>query len=87
MRRLGAKVSRQLLALRALEHSQTAYQHTGEAHADTVNGHGIAMCGHADIAALAHKRWEAQGCPEGSAEEDWLQAAQELRARPGVPQK
>jgi hypothetical protein len=30
---------------------------------------------------LAHKLWEARGCPNGSSEADWFQAAQELRAR------
>ena len=34
-----------------------------------------------DIAVLAHKLWEARGCPDGSPEADWFQAAQELRAR------
>ena len=65
----------------ALEHSQTAYQHTGQVHRDAVNEHGIAFFGHEDIAALAHRLWQERGCPEGSPEEDWFRAAQELRAR------
>lgn len=56
----------------ALEHSRNAHQHT---HAATV--------GHADIAARAHELWQARGCPEGSSEEDWLAAAEELRSRGG----
>ena len=44
-------------------------------------GHGIAAFGHADIAKLAHELWEARGCPEGSPEEDWFRAAEQLRAR------
>ena len=31
------------------------------------------------IAALAYALWQAKGCPEGSAEGDWLQAERELR--------
>jgi hypothetical protein len=35
---------------------------------------------HDQIAALAYALWEARGCPEGSPEDDWLQAEQELTA-------
>jgi hypothetical protein len=34
-----------------------------------------------EIEHLAHAYWEARGCPEGTAEEDWLRAEQEVRAR------
>jgi hypothetical protein len=34
-----------------------------------------------DIAALAYSFWEARGFQGGSAEEDWLRAEHELRAR------
>lgn len=34
-----------------------------------------------EIERLAHSYWEARGCPEGSAEEDWFRAEQEVRAR------
>lgn len=37
--------------------------------------------GHAEIAELAHQLWTARGEAEGSAEEDWLEAAKELRSR------
>ncbi len=33
-----------------------------------------------DIEALAYALWESRGCPEGSADEDWLRAEQELSA-------
>jgi hypothetical protein len=35
-----------------------------------------------EIARLAYSYWEARGCPEGSPEEDWLIAEQQLRASP-----
>ena len=34
-----------------------------------------------EIARLAHSYWEARGCQGGSADEDWLRAEEELRAR------
>jgi hypothetical protein len=61
----------------ALEHSQRAYQHTQTA----AGGHGIPTFGHDDIAALAHELWRARGCPDGSPQEDWFRAAEELRSR------
>ena len=61
----------------ALEHSQEAHQHSQAA----TTGHGIAAFGHADIAALAHALWQARGCPDGSPEEDWFRAAEQLRSR------
>jgi hypothetical protein len=66
---------------RALEHSQQAYQHEERVLHDTVNERGIAMFGHEDIAVRAHALWQARGCPQGSPEEDWFDAAQELRER------
>jgi hypothetical protein len=57
----------------ALEHAQDAHQHT--------QAHGIAAFGHDDIAALAHELWQARGCPDGSPQEDWFRAAEELRSR------
>jgi len=32
------------------------------------------------IAALAYKRWQDRGCPEGSPEVDWFRAVEELRS-------
>jgi len=80
-RQTGQEHSRQ-----ALEHSQRAYQHTDQMHRDAVNEHGVATFGHNEIAELAHALWQARGCPQGSPEEDWFQAAHELRARgEGLP--
>jgi len=66
------------------EHSRQAHEHSEVAHHDgeapTV-GHGIVAFGHSDIAALAYELWQARGCPQGSAEEDWFRAAETLRSR------
>ena len=35
---------------------------------------------HEEIQALAHALWQQRGCPEGSPEEDWLAAEQQLRS-------
>jgi hypothetical protein len=72
---------------RALEHSQQAHEHTRQVHQNTVNEHGIVMFGHQDIAALAHSLWQTRGCPDGSPDEDWFRASQELRARAEGRQK
>jgi len=32
------------------------------------------------IAQKAHELWEKRGCPDGSADQDWADAEQELRA-------
>jgi hypothetical protein len=36
---------------------------------------------HEDIAALAYAQWQEKGCPEGTHEEQWLGAEQELTAK------
>ena len=61
----------------SLEHHQDDREHTQAA---TV-GHGIAAFGHYDIAALAHELWRARGCPDGSPQEDWFHAVEQLRSR------
>ena len=71
----------------ALEHSQLAYQHTAHTQQNPVNEHSFALFGHDDIAALAHQLWERRGCPEGSPDEDWSHAAQQLRDRKESHQK
>ena len=67
------------------EHSRQSLEHSpGAQHATwatPTNAHGIAEFGHADIAALAYELWQARGCPNGSPEEDWFHAAEELRSR------
>jgi hypothetical protein len=35
---------------------------------------------HRKIAQRAYELWQQRGCPEGSAEQDWLEACDELRA-------
>jgi len=35
--------------------------------------------GHDTISRLAYLHWQERGCPEGSPEEDWYQAEQDLR--------
>jgi len=62
---------------RALEHSQKAHQHTEELAAQR----RINSFGHAEVAALSYDRWAARGYPEGSADEDWFHALEELRSR------
>ena len=67
---------------RALEHSMEPQPHSEVAttgHGTT--GHGTAAFGHAEIAALAHELWLSRGCPQGSPEEDWSRAVEELRSR------
>ena len=36
---------------------------------------------HEQIASLAYALWQQRGCPEGSSEEDWFRAEQEVLAR------
>src|ERR1700690_2079314 len=71
----GSERSRQ-----ALERSIEAYRQTHGVHQKATNEHGIALFGHAEIAALAYELWQARGCPDGSPEEDWFRAAEELRS-------
>jgi hypothetical protein len=39
------------------------------------------------IAALAYSFWQARGCPEGTPEEDWYRAEQEIAASKGMAQR
>jgi Protein of unknown function (DUF2934) len=73
--RTGHERSRQ-----ALEHSLEAHRHTQAVQPKATNEHGVEMFGHSDIAALAYELWQARGCPEGSPEEDWFHAAEQLRS-------
>ncbi len=34
---------------------------------------------HEQIATLAYQFWQARGCPQGSPEEDWFRAEEELK--------
>jgi hypothetical protein len=42
---------------------------------------GNAGPGHEDVARLAFSHWEARGRGDGSPDEDWFKAENELRAR------
>ena len=66
--RTGQETSRQ-----ALEHSNKAYLHSQQVH-HAINDQHVAT------ATLAHELWHARGCPEGSPEKDWFQAAAQLKA-------
>ena len=66
------------------EHSRQALEHLADTHQHAQAAgtrHNINWFGHADIAALAYTHWQARGCPEGSPQEDWFHAAEELRSR------
>jgi len=64
------------------EHSRQAEEHSREAHAHTESSAGGRNAfSHDDIAALAHQLWIERGSPEGSPEEDWFHAAEQLRAK------
>ena len=41
---------------------------------------------HRSIGELAYSLWQARGCPEGSAERDWLDAERQLRSAQGANQ-
>lgn len=76
----GHESSRQVL-----EHTNEAYLHTQKEHQKSSAEHGAS--GIADdaqqreIAALAYKLWQGRCCPEGTAEEDWIRAEEQLRSR------
>lgn len=68
------------------EHSTQALEHSQDAHRNTqavASRHGISAFGHDDIAALAYALWQARGCPDGSSQDDWFHAAEELRSHAG----
>jgi hypothetical protein len=68
--------------LTGAEHSRQALEHSEDAHERTIQTReGVAAFGHNQIAERAHEIWQSKGCPEGSSEEDWFQAAEELRSR------
>jgi|SRR5271157_1549122 len=64
------------------EHSRQALEHSEAAHRSTqvAEAGGLAAPSHDDIAARAYELWQAKGRPAGSAQEDWLRAAEELRS-------
>ena len=40
-----------------------------------------------EITALAYELWQARGCPEGTPEEDWFRAEEEIAGSEGMVQK
>ncbi len=69
--------------LSAHEQSRQAMEHSNDPRHDSQKatvGHGIAAFGHSEIAALAYELWQARGCPDGSPDEDWFRAAEQLRS-------
>jgi Protein of unknown function (DUF2934) len=65
--------------LKASEQTRLDTEH--HASPELAGSHGIHNFGHREIAELAYKHWQARGCPEGSADEDWASAVKELRSR------
>jgi len=69
----------------ALEHSNTAHQHSMELHQEARTDHVVIVRAQeekeGDIPALAYKLWQSRGCPEGSPQEDWFRAVEELESR------
>ena len=68
----GPEQSRQ-----SLQEAQSDHRHTQA----PAGSHGIAAFGHDEIAALAYELWQARGCPDGSPQEDWFNASEQLRSR------
>jgi len=65
----------------ALEHSNRAYLQAQQEHGASREHGTHAATDHQAIAALAYQFWQARGCPEGSPEQDWSRAAEQLRSR------
>jgi hypothetical protein len=66
------------------EHSRQALEYSEEAHRHTqvakTGRSSVVAPSHQEISARAYELWQAKGCPEGSAEEDWLRALEQLRS-------
>src|SRR5579863_6265441 len=66
------------------EHSRQALEHSQEAHHYTqaaASAPRVQPFSHDELAKLAYELWQARGRPDGSSEEDWFHAAEELRGR------
>jgi hypothetical protein len=62
---------------RAREHSQQAYVRSQQVHREASDAIEF---GYDETAALAYKLWHARGCPDGSPEQDWSAAVEQLRS-------
>jgi hypothetical protein len=60
----------------ALEHSAGAHRQT-----QALAPASSSFLEHTEIVELAHQMWQARGCPEGSPQQDWFDAAAQIRAR------
>jgi|SRR5579863_2109920 len=78
---MGPERSRQALEHAPNGHSPDEHSPDAPPHGHGTVGHGIIAFGHNEIAALAHELWQARGCPDGSSQEDWFHAAEQLRSR------
>ena len=69
----------------ALEHSNTAHQHSLEMQQQARTDHVVIVpaqkAREEEIPVLAYKLWQARGCPEGSSQEDWFHAVEQLESR------
>jgi hypothetical protein len=74
------------------EHSRQASEHSNTAHQQTVamdqkarDNHIVIVSAHTateeDIAVLAYQLWQDRGCPNGSSQDDWFRAVEELEPR------
>lgn len=66
------------------ERSRQDSEHSGDFPGHSQSGtaaQGVVAFGHAEIAALAYELWVARNRPEGSPEQDWSRAVEELRSR------
>ena len=45
------------------------------------DGEPSSSTNHEEIAARAHELWIQRGCRDGSAEQDWFEASEELRGK------
>ena len=73
------------LARRAPRTKRTGSTAAATADPPAPSGSGSLASGNVEIerdqiARLAYSYWEARGCQEGSPDEDWLRAEQQLRA-------
>jgi len=64
----------------ALDHPQKAY---GLLFATAHDGAAAPGYDHEEVAVRAYELWASRGYPEGSAQDDWLRAVDEVRARSG----
>jgi hypothetical protein len=58
--------------------------HTGKSDAASVDGEhneSLAEPAHDEIAERAHVLWELRGYPDGTADQNWFEAAEQLRAK------